>query len=100
MHRGSGRLHDLLRRVHSETASSYDIVLVGGVVMRVHRTLGLFAALAALTFSTAQAQTALPPVDPSNCQIAPIAMPVQGEEGDLSTPAPTPTPISQESVVP
>jgi len=68
--------------------------------MRVHRTLGLIAALAALAFSTARAQTALPPVDPSACQIAPIAMPVEGEEGDLSTPVPKPTPISQESAVP
>ena len=68
--------------------------------MRIRRTLGVFAALAALAFSTVQAQTALPPVDPAACQIAPIAMPVQGEEGDLSTPVPTPTPISQEGVVP
>ena len=68
--------------------------------MRVRRTLGLIAALAALAISNVQAQTALPPVDPSACQIAPIAMPAKGEEGDLSTPVPTPTPISQESAVP
>ena len=68
--------------------------------MRVRWTLGVLAALIALVFSTAQAQTALPPVDPAACQIAPIAMPVQGEEGDLSTPVPTPTPISRESAIP
>jgi len=67
--------------------------------MRLRRTLGLIATLAAFAFSTVQAQTALPSVDPSACQIAPIAMPVQGEEGDLSTPVPTPTPISQQSAV-
>jgi hypothetical protein len=69
--------------------------------MRVGRTLGLLpVALAALSFSSAQAQTALPPVDPAACQIAPIAVPAQGEEGDLSTPVPTPTPISQTGAVP
>ncbi len=69
--------------------------------MRVGRTLGIFTVvLAALSFSTAQAQTTLPPVDPSACQIAPIAMPVAGEEGDLSTPVPTPTPISRAGTVP
>jgi hypothetical protein len=68
--------------------------------MRLRRTLGLIATLAAFAFSTVQAQTALPPVDPSACQIAPIAMPVQGEKGDLSAPVPTLTPISQESAVP
>ena len=69
--------------------------------MRVRRTLGIFAvALAALIYSTVQAQTTLPSVNPSACQIAPIAMPAQGEKGDLSTPVPTQTPISQAGAVP
>jgi hypothetical protein len=69
--------------------------------MRVRRTLGILAmALAALACSTVHAQTALPPVDPAACKIAPIVRPVKGDAGDLSTPVPAPTPISQEGVVP
>ena len=69
--------------------------------MRVGRTLGFLAvAIGTLTCSTAQALAVLPPVDASACQIAPIAMPAMGEEGDLSTPIPTPTPISLAGAVP